>query len=44
MRNALILIQAALLSTVVVLGAQGETDHQHACPLPSVQAHAPCEK
>ena len=43
MRTALILIQAAAITLIAVIGAHGESQQSHACPLPSAQADQSCQ-
>ncbi len=47
MRTTIILVQAALISMMAVIGAFGDSDRERACPLPKSTAHhcaAPTER
>lgn len=43
MRTALILIQAAILTVIAVIGAQGDSGQAAHCPLPASQASGFCQ-
>lgn len=43
MRTMLIALQATALTLFAVIGAYGESDAHHACPLPSAQADVSCQ-
>jgi hypothetical protein len=42
MRSTLIILQAAILSILAVVGAMGDSGQDHSCPLPSSQADQHC--
>lgn len=44
MRTALIVIQAAILATVAVIGAHGDSGKSHNCPLPAAQTEFSCQE
>ncbi|WP_306152341.1 hypothetical protein [Roseovarius sp. MMSF_3281] len=44
MRATMIILQAAVLSILAVVGAMGDSGQDQSCPLPSAQADQHCQQ